>query len=102
MVLGNKSKLILLFLGLCIGLLGCRENPGKWSADQVKVKIMESLELNNVTLTPLPTGGFSGIGQRADGETLTFTILQDAAAHRMSWDAKGDRGFVEDGFYELN
>jgi hypothetical protein len=101
MVLVDKFKLILLILGLSVGLTGCQDNPGTWQEPKVKVKVMENLELTEATLTPLLEGGFEGSGKRADGETVTFTITQDADAHRMSWDAKGDRGFVEDGFYEL-
>lgn len=82
------------------GLVGCKENPGTWPQDKVSAKISESLELVEVTLTPA-TGGFEGSGKREDGETVTFTITQDPAASKMSWDAKGDRGFIEDGFYEL-
>ena len=82
-------------------LIGCRDNPGKWPQPKVQAKIQENLELVEATLTPSPSGGFQGSGKRADGETVTFTITQDPAASRMQWDAKGDRGFVEDGFYEL-
>ena len=91
---------LLVLVGLLI-LGGCRDNPGTWGAEKVSTKIAASLELSDVTLSPRPEGGFSGSGKRADGETITFTISQDAEAHRMSWDAKGDRGFVEEGFYEL-
>lgn len=80
---------------------GCADNPGKWGADKVSAKVSESLELSDVTITASDGGGFTGSGTRSDGETVTFTITQDAEAHRMSWDAKGDRGFVEDGYYEL-
>lgn len=97
---GAGSLGLLLLSGLLI-LGGCRDNPGTWGAEQVTTKIAASLELSDVTLSPRPEGGFAGSGKRADGETITFTISQNAEAHRMSWDAKGDRGFVEEGFYEL-
>lgn len=96
----QKLAVISLVFGLfCLN--GCRENPGKWPQDKVQSKIMESLELVEATLTPNPAGGFQGSGKRDDGETVSFTITQDPAASRMQWDAKGDRGFIEDGFYEL-
>ena len=89
---------------LVVGLLvtvGCGQNPGTWGAEKVTAKIAASLELSGVAVTPRPEGGFVGSGMRADGEKIEFTISQDAEAHRMSWDAKGNRGFVEEGFYEL-
>lgn len=79
---------------------GCRENAGTWGEDKVKAKIVEKLELTGAQLTP-SDNGFTGEGPRTDGETVTFTITQDPESGRMSWDAKGDRGFFEDGFYEL-
>jgi len=101
----NRKNMRIIFAGLVIigGLLtgGCRDNPGTWGAEKVAAKITSSLELSDVTVKARPEGGFAGSGKRADGETITFTIHQDAEAHRLSWDAKGDRGFVEEGFYEL-
>lgn len=98
--LGVWFSVLVVFSGLLV-FAGCGENPGTWGAEKVSTKIAASLELADVSVTPRPEGGFVGSGKRADGETITFTILQDAEAHRMSWDAKGDRGFVEEGFYEL-
>lgn len=81
-------------------LAGCAENPGTWGEDKVKAKIIEKLELEDVTLTANPEGGYTGKGMR-DGETFTVKITQDPAAHRLSWDAESDRGSFEDGFFEL-
>ena len=86
---------------LCVGGCNPAENPGTWGVEKVSAKIQESLELTDVELTANPEGGFTGTGSRTDGETVTFTITQDPTASRMSWDAEGDRGFVEDGYYEL-
>ena len=101
MILREYSLSALLVLGslLCSGC--SQDNPGTWPRDRVSAKVMESLQMTEVTLSPDPAGGFSGTGKRADGETLTLTVTQDAATHRISWDAKGDRGFVEDGYFEL-
>lgn len=81
-------------------LVGCRENAGTWGEEKVKAKITEKLELTDATLQPAE-GGFTGSGSREDGETVKFTITQDPETGRMSWDAEGDRGFFEDGYYEL-
>lgn len=95
-----QKSLVSLLLLSAVGLSGCTDNPGTWSEQKVASQIEESLELVESSLTKVD-GGFEGTGKRSDGETLTFTIQQDPDASRMSWDAKGDRGFVEDGFYEL-
>ncbi|MCA9127363.1 MAG: hypothetical protein KDB22_09760 [Planctomycetales bacterium] len=87
-------------LGCLLLVVGCAENPGKWPKDKVQAKIEEKLELTELTLNPREGGGFEGTG-KLGGETVTITITQDPASGRMSWDAKGDRGLVETGFYEL-
>ena len=81
-------------------LPGCGNNPGQWGEEQVKAKIIESLEMDDLTLTANDGGGFTGTGKRGE-ETLTIKIDQDPEASRLSWDAQGDRGFIEEGFYEL-
>lgn len=80
--------------------LGCKDNPGLWGEEKVKAQIIKSLEMDDLTLTANEGGGFTGTGMRGE-ETLTIEITQDAEASRLSWDAKGDRGFIEDGYYEL-
>ncbi|NND96003.1 MAG: hypothetical protein HKN47_01590, partial [Pirellulaceae bacterium] len=68
-------------LVLLVVSLGCRgDNPGTWTNDKVSAKMMESLNLTEITLSPDPSGGFSGTGKRADGETITVTVNQDADA----------------------
>lgn len=99
LTLNPSSKATLLLI--CILFCGCSENPGTWSQDKLHAKITEKLELVDAELQPVEGGGFKGSGTRADGETVTFTISQDPGAHKMSWEAEGDRGFVEEGFYEL-
>lgn len=101
MVLGNKLCLWGIILGLAVIFTGCADNPGKWPLPKLEAKISENLELTSIELAPRPEGGYQGSGQRADGETVKFTITQDPEAHRIEWQAQGDRGFVEDGYYEL-
>ncbi len=101
MVLVKKYLVSLLCVSL-IGLFGgCADNPGTWPQPKLEAKVKESLELTQIALTAQSEGGYTGTGTRADGETLNVTVAQDADAHRISWEAKGDRGFVEDGYYEL-
>lgn len=93
-------------LGVALLLAGCAENPGKWPKEKVAEYVKESLtreglEMTEVTLTEREGGGFEGSGTAADGETLKLVVTQDPAAHRLTWDAQGDRGSFLDGSYEL-
>lgn len=90
-----------LFVLCCLIATGCRDNPGKWPAEKVEGQIMRSLELVEIIQSDKNPDGFTINGKRSDGETLTITITQDPENSRMSWDAKGDRGFVEQGYHEL-
>lgn len=95
----KNSPRIVVLLACCL-CIGCAENPGTWSQDKVQAKIVEKLELTDVVLTPKEGGGFEGTGMYGE-ETVSFTITQDPDAHRLSWDATGDRGLSDSGFYEL-
>tara|TARA_R110002095_G_scaffold213050_1_gene203099 strand:+ start:382 stop:684 length:303 start_codon:yes stop_codon:yes gene_type:complete len=95
-----KNLLRVACLSSVLGLMGCAENPGTWGDEKVSAKVKESLNLTDVTLTAQTGGGFTGKGMLGE-ESITFTIQQDPAAHRMSWEAVGDRGFVEEGYYEV-
>ena len=93
-----------LFLALSLYLLtlvGCGPNPGQWPQEKVAAHLSESLELQDVSLTKTAEG-YNGSGMRSDGEKLTFTVTQDPTARKISWDAKGDRGFVEQGSFQIN
>ncbi|MEO8270475.1 MAG: hypothetical protein ABI557_12200 [Aureliella sp.] len=87
-------------------LVGCGDNPGKWPKEKVAEHVKQSLieqemEMNEVTLTDKPGGGFEGTGKVAGGETLKLTVTQDADDHRLIWEAQGDRGSILDGSYRL-
>jgi hypothetical protein len=56
--------------------------------------------LSGLNLQPRAEGGFTGTGKREE-ETITVIVTQNPAESRIDWDAKGDRGFVETGFFEL-
>jgi len=95
----KRSPFAMLLVAACF--FGCaKENPGLWGKDKVEAQVKKSLELDEVSLEPRTEGGFSGSGKR-EKETIQVTVKQDAASSRMEWDAKGDRGFVEQGYYEL-
>jgi hypothetical protein len=83
-----------------LGLCGCKENPGKWAPAKVSTEVGARLEITGLVLTP-STKGLEGSGKRSDGETITVIVTQDANLGEIRWDAKGDRGFVEEGNFSL-
>jgi hypothetical protein len=96
-----KTKIGFVFSLILLLCLGCsRENPGTWPQEKVSEKISQSLELSGLNLQPRAEGGFTGTGKREE-ETITVIVTQNPAESRIDWDAKGDRGFVETGFFEL-
>lgn len=97
----SQPGFVLVLLFAFLFFVGCNgENPGTWPQDKVSEKISKSLELSGLTLQPRAEGGFTGTGKR-DEETITVIVTQNPAESRIDWDAKGDRGFVETGFFEL-
>jgi hypothetical protein len=101
--LNHFLRLLSLSLVAAIGvtcLSGCKDNPGKWAPDKVATKVAESLEVTDLTLSST-ANGLEGTGKRSDGETITVVVKQDSTGGKITWDAKGDRGFVETGSYSL-
>lgn len=98
-------------MGLCLAMAlmaaaGCGDNPGKWPKAQLSEHVKQSLigegvDVTEVTLTEKESGVYDGVGKVAGGETLKLNVYQDPAAHRITWDAEGDRGSILDGSYEL-
>ena len=102
----SKKFAISGWLLLSLVLVGCQDNPGTWPKEKLAEHVKDSLnrqglEMSEVTLTEQEGGGYSGVGKVADGEKLQLTVTQDADAHRLTWEAKGDRGSILDGSYEL-
>ena len=62
---------------------------------------MKSLKLSELHITVDPSGGYSGTGKTADGESYKLKITQDASMKRLSWQADGDRGTIEEGKFEF-
>ncbi len=95
-----------LLLCLSLTLAGCGDNPGAWPQEKLAEYVKESLvregvEVTGVTLTAKAGGGFEGTSQAVGGEKFKLLVTQDPAAHRLTWDAQGDRGSFFDGSYEL-
>lgn len=83
---------------------GCNSasHPGTWPANVIQQKLKSKYEFTELTLTPDGEGKFTGTAKSKEGETLKVTIVQDKAAKRLNYDFKGDRGWFEEGLYELD
>ncbi len=105
MLLAKNLAIACLFC-ITLTLVGCADNPGTWPKEKLAEHVKDSLikegmEMTDVTLSEKEGGGFEGTGMVTGGETLKLIVTQDAAARRITWDAKGDRGSFLDGSYEL-
>lgn len=91
---------------LSLTLTACRDNPGNWPKEKLAEHVKDSLikqgiEVTDVTLNAKEGGSYEGTGSVVGGESLKLIVKQDPAASRITWEAKGDRGSVLDGSYEL-
>ncbi|MBX3420509.1 MAG: hypothetical protein KF752_03025 [Pirellulaceae bacterium] len=101
----SRATCTLLVVCLCgcaiLAMSGCRQdNPGSWPVERVTAKVAESLGLSDLNLQNTERG-LEGTGKRADGELLKLTVTQHPDEHAIRWEATGDRGFVEEGSYQL-
>lgn len=87
-------------LTLLVVFSGCRDNPGKWTTERVAEKVSESLELSSLELTTT-ADGMEGSGKRSDGETVSVVVELQPQDSKFTWEATGDRGFVESGYFQL-
>ncbi len=101
------SKSSLIYFGLFSLVLslapGCNRggNPGTWDEAKVEQYMMEKMELESVDLSP-SGDGFEGTGTNTYGETYELKITQQASGKRLDYEATGDRGTNETGFYSTN
>ncbi len=105
MLFAKKTSNAALLLA-CLLLPGCADNPGKWPAEKLaeyvkQALIEQEIDVTEISLSPQADGSFQGTAKAADGETFTLLVTRDAAARRITWDAKGDRGSFLDGNYQL-
>jgi hypothetical protein len=76
---------------------GCNQShPGNWDEDTVESKLKEKMSLQSLELSPA-TGGFSGNGTDADGQTYEVTVTQNEATKELKYVAEGNRGAIEEG-----
>lgn len=104
MLLAKKLGIILA-LSSFLFLAGCADNPGNWPKEKLEEYVKQALidqgvEVTEISLNP-EDGKFTGEAKEVGGETLKLIVTQDAAASKLTWDAKGDRGSFLDGNYQL-
>jgi hypothetical protein len=97
-----KRSLPLWFLTMGL-LVGCQSNnPGEWTQAMIEQKLQSKYDFTELKLSPDGKGKYSGVAKSKEGETLKVTISQDPVAKSMKYDFKGDRGWFEDGVYDLD
>lgn len=92
-------NVLAVFIGLT-AIAGCKDNPGKWPLEKVSEKIAQSLELSDISLSS-SEGKLQGTGIRPDGEKVKVIVTQHPESYQIQWDAQGDRGFMEEGYFQL-
>lgn len=89
-----------ILLAVLFGLSGCKENPAKWPNDRIAEKVSESLDTTGLTLTATEKG-LEGTGKREDGESVDVIVTLHPESSEIRWNAQGDRGFIEEGKFQL-
>ena len=99
----NRLLCILSISLIILPLFGCQSNnPGEWPQSQIEKKLQSKYDLLELTLAPDGAGKFSGTAKTKEGETLKISILQDPKNKSLKYDFKGDRGWYEDGKYDID
>ena len=84
--------------------VGCNasNNPANWRQDMIEQKLQSKYRFTELKLSPAGEGRYTGTATSKEGETLAVTITQDKQAKSLKYDFKGDRGWHEDGIYDLD
>ena len=100
-ILGRLFLSVGLF-ALVFAVSGCGKNhPGIYTQPEVETQVKKSLELTEIQINAAPTGGYTGTGKAASGESYKLTINQNVAKKELSWKAEGDRGDFREGEYHF-
>lgn len=87
---------------LVLTISGCGKNhPGNYTQPEVEAQVKKSLELTEIQITADPSGGYTGTGKAASGESYKLKIAQNVAKKELSWKAEGDRGDFREGEYHF-
>ncbi len=102
----TKFFLIVFLLLLGMAPLGCdrTDNPALWPREKIEQKLLNSYknEIAELSLTPDGEGKYKGVAKSKEGETLQITVQQDSQSQRLNYSFKGDRGWHEDGNYNVH
>jgi hypothetical protein len=79
---------------------GCSKDPGSMSKADIEVKLKETLELRDVSLTESPDGGYTGSGMKDDGTKFTISVIQKKNDKLLWYSATDDRGDVKAGGFQ--
>lgn len=76
---------------MCLGLIGCAQNPAKMSQSEVEGLLKTELaefKLKEMSITPNSGGGgFTGSGLGSDGTKYKITVIQDLNESKLSYTA---------------
>jgi hypothetical protein len=95
------------FLPFCMlatvcSISGCGKNhPGIYTQPEVETQVKKSLDLTEIQINADPSGGYTGTGKAASGESYKLKITQNVAKKELSWKAEGDRGDFREGEYHF-
>jgi len=98
-----NRRILSLFSFVILAATGCEpNNPGEWPQHRIEQKLQTKYDLQELKLSQDGAGKFSGTAKTKEGETLKISILQDPKNKSMKYDFKGDRGWYEDGVYDID
>lgn len=91
---------VLALVFVCLLQPGCgsSDHPGNWPQSKVESMLTERMQLKSISLAP-GDGGFSGTAVSPDGESWKLKVTQDAGKRRLDYEAEGDRGSTETGYF---
>ena len=79
---------------------GCSNDPGWMSKADIEVKLKETLELRDVSLSESPDGGYTGNGIKDDGTKFTISVIQKENGKLLWYSATDDRGNLKAGGFQ--
>jgi hypothetical protein len=98
-----KNRFYCLAIICMLFIPGCgSNNPGEWTQATIEEKLRTKYEFVEFKLTPDGQGKYAGTAKSKEGETLKVSVSQDPKAKSLKYDFKGDRGWFEDGTYDLD
>lgn len=76
----------------CFFFWGEGPHPGEWSPRRIEALVNGELKLDEITLTEVAPGRYTGTGQSLEGTKWTLKVEQDRENKRLTWSATSDDG----------